>query len=58
MDANAFMDWISSLNPIVIDVDEEGQPVDESQLDELTDRLEAEIKQIKDREGKNGHPQT
>lgn len=53
MDANKFMDWVMSLNPIVIDVDEDGNPVDESQLDELADRIVSEVKEIKDKQ--DGH---
>lgn len=55
MDKQVFWDWINSLNPIVIDVDENGEIVDESQLNQLTERIESEIKEIKGQN--NGHSQ-
>lgn len=56
MDTKDFMNWINSLNPIVIDVDEEGTPVNSAQLDELADRIKSEINEIKDKQ--NGHQET
>ncbi len=43
-------DWINSLNPITIDVDDEGNPTNPEQLNQLTERLETEIKEIRNNE--------
>lgn len=56
MDKRDFMDWINSLNPIVIDVDDEGNPVDPAQIDELADRIKSEVNEIQDKQ--NGHQKT
>jgi len=56
MDKEDFMNWINSLNPVVIDVDEEGTPVNLSQLDELADRIISEVNEIQDKQ--NGHQKT
>lgn len=41
----ALFEWLMSLNPIVIDVDEEGKPTDPSQVAELKQRIQNEIKE-------------
>lgn len=41
----ALFEWLMSLNPIVLDVDEEGKPTDPSQLAELKQRIQNEIKE-------------
>lgn len=56
MDKKDFMNWINSLNPIVIDVDEEGAPVNPSQLDQLADRIKSEVNEIQEKQ--NGHQKT
>lgn len=56
MNKEEFMNWINSLNPVVIDVDEEGNPVDQSQIDELADRIISEVNEIQDKQ--NGHQKT
>lgn len=53
VDNETFWNWINSLNPITIDVDENGEFVDETQLNQLTARIESEIKEIKGKD--NGH---
>ncbi len=56
MNKEDFMNWINSLNPVVIDVDEEGTPVNPAQLDELADRIKSGVNEIKDKQ--NGHQKT
>jgi hypothetical protein len=43
------LDWLASLIPsaVVIDVDAEGNPTDLSQINELRERIETEIKEIR-----------
>lgn len=41
----ALFEWLMSLNPIVLDVDEEGKPTDPSQVAELKQRIQNEIKE-------------
>jgi hypothetical protein len=53
MNKEEFMNWINSLNPVVIDVDEEGNPVDQSQIDGLAERIKSEVNEIQDKQ--NGH---
>lgn len=46
MNEDEFIDWINSLNPVVIDVDEQGNIVDSFQLDELDKIIEAEVNKL------------
>lgn len=55
MNEEDFMNWINSLSPVVIEVDEEGTP-NPAQLNELADRIISEIDEIKDKQ--NGHQET
>jgi hypothetical protein len=43
------LDWLASLIPraVVIDVDEEGNPTDLTQLNELSERIGQKIEEIK-----------
>jgi hypothetical protein len=43
-------DWLMSLNPVVIDVDEEGNFTDSSQVEDLKNRIKEEVKEIGDSE--------
>jgi hypothetical protein len=43
-------DWLMSLNPVVIDVDEEGNFTDPSQVEDLKNRIKEEVKEIRDSE--------
>lgn len=46
MNKDKFIDWINSLNPVVIDVDEQGNIVNPLQLDELDKIIEAEVNKL------------
>lgn len=48
MDANKFMDWIMSLDPVIIDVDEEGNLGSEG-VENLKSRIEEEVKIIREK---------
>lgn len=56
MNKEEFINWINSLNPVVIDVGEEGTPVNPSQLDELADRITSKVEEIQEKQ--NGHQKT
>ncbi len=43
------LNWLKSL-PVVIDLDENGEPTDLSQLNELFERIDQEIQEIKEDE--------
>ena len=43
-------DWLMSLNPVVIDVDENGDFTNPSQVEDLKNRIKEEVKEIRDNE--------
>lgn len=47
------MEWIASLNPVVIEVDKAGN-LNQSQVTELVERVKSEVEVIKEN---NGHTQ-